>query len=639
MNKEQLVAALFEAVHPNGENGHGKTTAFGLRDFLSTLIDELMARTTGTTGTGTTPGTGTGTLPGGPAVLASPHLLSYRLTVTDAGELGTVPANDLPLQDPLDVLTSPNGLSYRLTVADDGHLRAVLTSGLVDPDAAAFGTAAGLANTGHQEAVNQLVRALKISNVWPKLRALYPMVGGTARAHALNLKDPRDDDAAFRLTFPNGATHSALGAGWDGATQYADTHLVPAAQLFLNSCHLAYYATTTSPTSTTQIEIGCLGNGQSLSLLCRYDTGVVQLELPGGSTRASVPTALGLSLGSRPDGHTLRAYRDGVALPGVPQNDSGNAPYPATPILLAHRQDGYFSDRTCGLASVGEGLSPAEVQAYAEAVRAFQQALGRDVALDPEALAFVQAAGLTDPRHVAAVGELVRSLKASGVWPRLRAAYPMVGGTEQAHRLNLIDPRDADSAFRLTFVNSPVHTAQGLEWRASASTYADTHLVPHDHLSATDHHLAYYAVTDSNEGVQIELGCIENGSLSMLVRYHDRQNVNQFESCGTAQWSPPLAHGLGFTLNVRERPDTVALYRDGQVLPLRGDTNVNANQPTAPIWLGGRQNGQFSQKTCGFASIGYGLTPAQAGAYAAAVRAFQQALGRDVTLRPELLLA
>lgn len=639
MNKDQLVAALFEAVHPNGENGHGKTTAYGLRTFLSTLIDELVARPTG----GSTGGTGGAGAEAGPsAVLTAPNGRTYRLTVANDGTLHAELADGLP-RDPSAVLTAPNGRTYRLTVADDGTLRALPATGPVDPAAAAFIAAAGLTNEVHQEAVNQLVIALKISNVWPRLRALYPVVGGTARAHALNLLDPRDDDAAFRLTFVNNPRHDALGVRWDGATQYADTHLVPAAQLPLNSCHLAYYATTTSGPDPSHVEIGTIEGGCSLSLVCNFYGGAFQTEIPGGFSRASVPSTLGLSLGSQVDGHTLASYRDGQALTPTDLLVQANAPYPKTPILLAHRQDGYYSDRACGLASVGEGLSAAEAQAYAAAVAAFQRTLGRDVALAPEVAAFAAAAALTDAGQVQAVGTLITALKDSGVWPLLRAVYPMVGSTERAHALNLKDPRDADSAFRLTFGNGPRHSGRGVEWVPGANTYANTHLVPSEHLDPANHHLAYYAVTDSSTDVQIEIGSNDgsnaNGSLSMLVRYRDRQNVNQFESCGTFQCGPPLAHGLGFTLNVREHLATVALYRDGQPLPLRGDTSPTTRTPTTPLWLGGRQDMQFSLKTCGFASVGAGLTPTQAQAYSAAVRAFQRALGRDVTLAPELLLA
>ena len=636
MTQDQLVAALYEAVHPNGENGHGKTTAFGLRDFLTTLINELVTRTSRASGGASGGGGSSGTAAGG--VLTSPLLRTFRLTVSDAGELGTAPADGLPIPDPLGILVSEGGRAYRLSVADDGTLRAVPAVGDVDPDAQAFSLAAGLANVAHQEAVNQLVLALKASRLWPRLRALYPMVGGTARAHALNLLDPRDADEAFRLTFWGAPRHDELGTHWDGATQYADTHFVPRAQLTTNSGHLGYYATSSSPPNPSHVEMGVVGDGQSFSLVCSFDGGAFNAELPGGGLRAQVASVLGFSLVSRHDAYSAAAYREGQ-LVASHQNYSNNSPFPNGPVLLAHRNDGYYSDRTCALACIGDGLTPDEAQALSAAVADFQRALGRDVALDDDARAFVLAAGLTDIAQVGAVDALVKSLKANAVWERLRAVYPMVGATERAHARNLKDPRDADTAFRLTFYNSPQHTGRGVEWTPQANTCADTHLVPANHLSPTDHHLAYYAVTDGTE-LEIEIGSqSDNCSLSMLVRYRDVQNRNQFESNGAYCQSAPLAHGLGFTLDVRESAEVLALYRDGQALPIAAVGAGDTGPVTAPLYVGGRQDGHCTSKVCGFASMGRGLTPTQAQAYSAAVRAFQRALGRDVTLAPELLLA
>jgi len=634
MTKDQLVAALFDAVHPNGENGHGKTTAYGLRSFLRTLIDEL---TTRASGAGADPGAGAS--PGSGTVLAAPNGRTYRLSVDSAGTLHATLTELGPLPDPSAVLTAPNGLSYRLSVADDGTLRVLPARGTVDPDAQAFSTAAGLTNAAQQEAVNELVIALKISNVWPRLRALYPMVGGTARAHALNLCDPRDADDAFRLVFVGNPRHDALGVRWDGATQYADTHFVPT-QLPLNSCHLAYYATTTSSFDPSRVDIGAITANTSLSLLCNFNGGNEQFEAAGSYCAGRVPTALGLSLGSRSDGPTVATYRDGRALPLVQQYLQSNSPYPAVPVLLARRQDGYYSDRACGLASIGEGLSPAEAQAYAAAVADFQQALGRAVALDPVVGAFAEAAGLTDPAQVQAVGTLVNSLKATGVWDRLHALYPMVGGTARAHALNLKDPRDADSAFRLTLHPSIQHTARGLEWHPEAQTTADTHLVPADHLDGRNHHLAYYAVTEGGPGVEVDAGCRGDSSLTIVTYDASRQRRFYVEDCATVQFSAPLAHGLGLSLLSRTDYTQLALYRDEQPLPLLSDAPYGSPElPNAPLLLGGRQDGYYSSKTCGLASVGAGLTPAQAHAFAAAVRAYQRALGRDVALAPELLFA
>jgi hypothetical protein len=366
LTQDELLVQLEQAVHQPSV-GLGKITASGLKAFLTTLVTELLARSASGTGTGT------GASPG---VLVSPHLLTYRLAVTDAGALYTVPADGQPLPAALDVLTAPNGEVYRVTVADDGSLRTVLASGTVDPAAAAFIAAAGLVNVGQQVAVNDLVRTLKVANLWPRLRALYPMVGGTARAHALNLLDPRDADDAFRLTFHNNPRHSALGVAWDGATQYADTNFA-ATQLTLNSCHLSYYATTTTPDNPSHVEIGVMEAGRSLSLVCNFDGGVFQAEFPSGHVRSSHGTAMGFWLGNQPDGHAVGSYHDGQRVGYTPV--APNAPYPNAHILLAHRQDGFYSDRTCGLASIGDGFTHDEAVAYSAAVRAFQQALGRAV--------------------------------------------------------------------------------------------------------------------------------------------------------------------------------------------------------------------------------------------------------------------
>jgi len=92
-----------------------------------------------------------------------------------------------------------------------------------DPDAQAFFTASGLTGATNLTAVNQLVLDLKAANIWTKMKAIYPFVGGTAALHKWNLKDPQDTNAAFRLTFNGGWTHSATGALPNGTNGYANT--------------------------------------------------------------------------------------------------------------------------------------------------------------------------------------------------------------------------------------------------------------------------------------------------------------------------------------------------------------------------------------------------------------------------------
>lgn len=81
-----------------------------------------------------------------------------------------------------------------------------------DSDATAFLTAAGITDPTQSSAVDQLVVDLKAAGIWAKCAAIYPFVGGTAAKHKWNLKDPRDLDVAYRLTFGANFTHSATGA-------------------------------------------------------------------------------------------------------------------------------------------------------------------------------------------------------------------------------------------------------------------------------------------------------------------------------------------------------------------------------------------------------------------------------------------
>jgi hypothetical protein len=66
-----------------------------------------------------------------------------------------------------------------------------------------------------------------------------------------NLKDPRDLDAAFRLVFNGGWTHSSTGATPNGTNGYANTYLVPSSVLAQNSVSMGIYSRTNSAVSNT----------------------------------------------------------------------------------------------------------------------------------------------------------------------------------------------------------------------------------------------------------------------------------------------------------------------------------------------------------------------------------------------------
>ena len=92
-------------------------------------------------------------------------------------------------------------------------------------DAQAFIVAANITDNTQKNAITTLVSDLKGYNIWDKMKAFYPFVGGSSSSHKYNLKDPRDLDAAYRLTFNGGVTHSSDGLILGGINGYANTWL------------------------------------------------------------------------------------------------------------------------------------------------------------------------------------------------------------------------------------------------------------------------------------------------------------------------------------------------------------------------------------------------------------------------------
>ena len=126
-----------------------------------------------------------------------------------------------------------------------------------DTDALSFITAAAITDNTQKTAINTLVTDLKTYNIWTKMKALYPFVGGTASTHKWNLKDPRDLDAAFRLTFNGGWSHSSNGITGNALNTYARTYFVDT-NLSINSSSYSIYNRTNTSQSGQTVDFGYL---------------------------------------------------------------------------------------------------------------------------------------------------------------------------------------------------------------------------------------------------------------------------------------------------------------------------------------------------------------------------------------------
>lgn len=101
--------------------------------------------------------------------------------------------------------------------------------------------------------------------------------------------------------------------------------------------------------------------------------------------------------------------------------------------------------------------------------------------LDPAAQAFLDATGITDPTIESAIDTLVTDLKDAGIWTKIDALYPMVGGDATKHSYNLKDT----SQYQITFGGGITHNVSGSQGNGSTG-YADTNLNASTELAGGD---------------------------------------------------------------------------------------------------------------------------------------------------------
>jgi hypothetical protein len=267
------------------------------------------------------------------------------------------------------------------------YLRRFFGDGL-DPDAEAFIIAAGINKPIQEAAINNLVIGLKADGLWNKMKAIYPFVGGTATAHKFNLKDPRDLDAAFRLVFFGGWVHDINGSQPNGTNAYADTKLIPASVLTLNSNHLSYYSRTNNNASVDfDMGVGTSLGTMSNSLFIRRSSNTAGYDSGNalGNNRIvfSNTDSLGFYNGSITANNSRKYYKNGISQ--ISNTTISIQANPNANLFIAAYNEynaagaNYFGSKQAAFASIGDGLNDTEAANLYTRVQAFQTDLSRQV--------------------------------------------------------------------------------------------------------------------------------------------------------------------------------------------------------------------------------------------------------------------
>lgn len=259
-----------------------------------------------------------------------------------------------------------------------------------------------------------------------------------------------------------------------------------------------------------------------------------------------------------------------------------------------------------------------------------------NVPVDSDATAFLAATGITDSTQCSAVNELVNDLKDAGLWTKMIAIYPFVGGTADTHKFNLKNPQNTDAAYRLTF-SRVTHSSNGITNLGSAVSNGGsyTHIQIATDLSQNDVHFSLYVMDNPtpNANDTHDMGAISGGNGMQLVTRDTTNtcggklmnNVNDnfsgvTDSRGFWQMSRTSSAGFSFQQNTYRQTNSLT-----SLTPPSGEyINIGA------LGTSDTTSVRQSIKTYAFSSIGSGLSTSEMDEFYTIVQKYQTTLGRNV---------
>ena len=243
---------------------------------------------------------------------------------------------------------------------------------------------------------------------------------------------------------------------------------------------------------------------------------------------------------------------------------------------------------------------------------------------DADAQAFITAAAITNPTQQSAINQLVTDLKGYGVWTKMKALYPFIGGTASSHSYNLKNT----SQFQITWNGGVTHSSTGVTFNGT-NGFGNTNMNPRTTLGRYSNHLSfYYRNTASQTGYS---GC---GSPNWFI-IGNEGGLFQYRPNGGASmnFSPTGGTFNKMIIGTRRADNDNELYENG--ISRVTDTAIPALElPTFNLLIGAANNSgtpfSYSNQNMAMFTIGDGLTDTEAANFYTAVQTFQTALNRQV---------
>jgi len=253
--------------------------------------------------------------------------------------------------------------------------------------------------------------------------------------------------------------------------------------------------------------------------------------------------------------------------------------------------------------------------------------------IDPDAVLFLTASGITGGVITNAVNYLVIELKKQSLWTKFKAIYPLVGGTAFTHKWNLKDARDLDIAYRVLWQGSILHNSSGSTPLASGGR-GNTYFQVWENGMQNDISMSLYVPNKlmlPNTSGLLSMGSTV-GAISSYSMYFNRTNYNLAADFGSnfqfANFSYNNIPQNGLITGSRISANSLKVFHNG-VLKVQNTNNNTGTINTIPIHIHGNLATPINQ-TASFASISTGLTESEISIFYSIVQQFQTILGRQV---------
>lgn len=247
--------------------------------------------------------------------------------------------------------------------------------------------------------------------------------------------------------------------------------------------------------------------------------------------------------------------------------------------------------------------------------------------LDPNAAAFISAAGITDVAEIRALNDLVLGYKRAGLWDKTTLLRPYRGNDPNTVRYNLKDP----STHLATLVNSPTVAFGGVTGNGTNS-YVNQNNNWSTHTTKDNFRFARY-IRNNVTGSVRNSGGNDGGGIgtTMLTRSGSNSITHRCQS-GTESGVSGITDSRGLTAVNRDNSANYKVVKNGVVLSTVTNTSaalVNVGCFTLALCNnGGPAN--YSTENESFVIVGVSLTDAELAVEYALIQKFHFDLGISV---------